>query len=124
MNQPEFSKNYTGRAYSSMRLQGNNYIGCIKLLSHLVGREDREREPEERLLRISERKGWSCHACLRACVTISLAQFYRNGKLDPGEDRTSQNILSKVYEVKQNNSLRSQEVPNGVSLGNCTELQA
>lgn len=95
-SQPEFSKNYTGWAYSSMSLRGNNYIGCIKLLSHLVGREDREREGQRRDYWRSAREKGGCgmRACVPACmhVTISLAQFYRNSKLDPGEDRTSQNI--------------------------------
>lgn len=83
-----------------MSLRGNNYIGCIKLLSHLVGREDKEREGQRRdyLRSAREKGGCGMRACVPACmhVTISLAQFYRNSKLDPGEDRTSQNILSKV----------------------------
>lgn len=83
-----------------MSLRGNNYIGCIKLLSHLVGREDKEREGQRRDYWRSAREKGGCgmRACVPVCmrVTISLAQFYRNSKLDPGEDRTSQNILSKV----------------------------
>lgn len=99
-SQPEFSKNYTGWACSAMSLRDNNYIWCIKLLSHLVGREDKEREGQRRDYWRSAREKGGCgmRACVPACmrVTISLAQFYRNSKLDPGEDRTSQKILSKV----------------------------
>lgn len=103
LSQPEF-KNCKGCAYSAVILWDNNCIRCIKLLSHLVGREDKEKERARGETTEDQREKRVVVACVPVCVRACVWQFhwysftetgYRDSKLDTGEDRTSQNILSK-----------------------------
>lgn len=107
-----------------MSLRGNNYIGCIKLLSHLVGREDREGARGETTEDQREKRVVvACvPVCLRACVwQFHWHSFTQTASWTQVKTEQARIYCQRWYEMKQNNSLRSQEMPNWVSLENCTE---